>query len=146
MAAVEQESKEPGKAATWKCVFPAVITTLILLYFSNNYFKKVIYKLSQESTAKIGLLYSLIACKIIILLNINLIVMPLNIKNKHYSGAESVAEISSVLHWLILGKCTCWSVCCSLTAEVFLRIQFPIKIFIVSELLFRESSLLFSLR
>lgn len=41
MAAVEQEWQESGREATWKCAFPAVITTLILLYFSSNYFKKL---------------------------------------------------------------------------------------------------------
>lgn len=38
MAAAEQKWQEPDRAATWKCAFPAVIMTLILLYFSNNYF------------------------------------------------------------------------------------------------------------
>lgn len=41
MAAEEQGWQDPGSAATWKCAFPAVIMTLILLHFGNNYFKKL---------------------------------------------------------------------------------------------------------
>lgn len=49
MAAVEEEWQEPGRTAAWKCAFPTVIATLILLYVSNNYFKKLFtnFKKSQ---------------------------------------------------------------------------------------------------
>lgn len=55
-----------SRAATGKLAIPAGTTIIILLYFCNNSFSKIIYKLSQESAASDALLYILRDCNIVV--------------------------------------------------------------------------------